>query len=235
MAVTLTRVLKRKLKEAGGSMRVKKLLKAAAKESTDKDGEVFKVAFDAALAAATGIVVAEGVAKLEPTTTRASQLLPPPPPAAARPAAATPSLGGIMANPEYPNISLDTYEPDGFVHFFNKEYPGLQCVHWDPSVATTNASMVFIVNEFLSAEECAAAISAHDDPTSWPKSDDRLNGRGTRTSCSIYPDPDSTICGLIHQRVAALVNLPTENLEPTKMTRYLQGEWCACLLTCVRA
>ena len=66
----------------------------------------------------------------------------------------------IPLNEAYANIALDDYEADGYVQFFNKDYPGLQCVHWDRQVGrpARNASMVFIVNRFLSAAECQQAI-----------------------------------------------------------------------------
>jgi hypothetical protein len=129
-------------------------------------------------------------------------------------------------NSEYPNISLANYKPDGYVQYFNRDYPGLQCIHWEPKVATTNSSMVFVVNQLLSAEECEAAIKDHDNGENWPLSGTPSQlERGTRSSHSVYPKPGSTIYKLLHERVSRVTNVPVENLEPTKMTRYTEGQW----------
>jgi hypothetical protein len=72
----------------------------------------------------------------------------------------------VPPNHEYPDIGLEDYHPDGYVPYFDKAYPGLQCVHWDKAVGdpAINSSMVFVVNQFLSAEECSAIISTHYKP-----------------------------------------------------------------------
>eukprot|EP01044_Picomonas_judraskeda_P020988 COSAG03_NODE_4817_length_1422_cov_10.699169_1_plen_255_part_10 len=55
------------------------------------------------------------------------------------------------ADEQHPSLPLDSYLPDGQFHFIDKSYPGLQCIHEDPRI--------FVVHDFLSAEECDGLIA----------------------------------------------------------------------------
>ena len=119
-------------------------------------------------------------------------------------------------NPSYPDVPLDDYSPDGCVQFFNKDFPGLQCIHWDRKVGaatTTNSCMLFVVNDFLNEHECSrlAGISEGYELSTAGN----LNRRSSTSRLASYEE-----AAAIQDRVSRLVNLPPQNFEKLKVTKY---------------
>ena len=74
-------------------------------------------------------------------------------------------------------------------------------------------------------ENCKGGNISGSESAEWPLSDARGAETGRRTSRSVYPPKSSAIYRTIQERMALLGNVPADNGEPTKLTRYTGGEW----------
>ena len=123
-------------------------------------------------------------------------------------------------NPSYPDVPLGEYCDDGCVQFFNKDFPGLQCIHWDREIGTAttpNSCMLFIVNDFLSKDECSRLTGVEEGFAL--STAGNLNRRSSTSRIACYEE-----AAAIQDRVSRLVNLPPQNFEKLKVTKYTTGQ-----------
>jgi len=111
---------------------------------------------------------------------------------------------------QYPSIPLSEYAPDGDHLAINTDFPGLRAIHKDP--------WIFLVPDLLTRDECEklmAKAGPHFQP-SWYSNDHR-----TSTECRIARKETQGIQG----RYSKLLNMPVENMEAAKVSRYRKGQY----------
>eukprot|EP00445_Apocalathium_hangoei_P031298 CAMPEP_0203931992 /NCGR_PEP_ID=MMETSP0359-20131031/70469_1 /ASSEMBLY_ACC=CAM_ASM_000338 /TAXON_ID=268821 /ORGANISM="Scrippsiella Hangoei, Strain SHTV-5" /LENGTH=358 /DNA_ID=CAMNT_0050861393 /DNA_START=32 /DNA_END=1108 /DNA_ORIENTATION=- len=111
-------------------------------------------------------------------------------------------------------IPLCKYLPDGHHLFVNSEYLGLRAVHRDP--------WIFVVPNLLSQQECEQLmIKASMQMKS--SAQDASRGAMHRNSSDCRIARQETL--RLQSRYCELLNVPLENLEAVKVTRYDRGEF----------
>jgi prolyl 4-hydroxylase len=128
--------------------------------------------------------------------------------------------------PMYADIPLEFYQRDGKHQFINKSYPGLQAINKDP--------WVFVVHDFLSADECEACKAVAMDETWYGSSVAQASGKNLGTevdeirrcrSANLTAVHRSTAISAFRKKTVELVGLPDENLEATQITKYSKGDY----------
>ena len=112
---------------------------------------------------------------------------------------------------QYPSIPLSEYTPDGDHLAINVDFPGLRAIHKDP--------WIFLVSDLLSREECEqmmAKATPHFQP-----SYGYSNSHRTSDECRIARTETTGI----QSRYARLLNMPVENMEAAKVSRYRKGQF----------
>ena len=125
------------------------------------------------------------------------------------------SLDGAAAKAEmlaqYPNVPLSEYAPDGHHLAINIDFPGLRAVH--------KAPWIFLVPDLLTRDECEH-LMAKSGPH-FERSDLYSNGHRTSSECRIARKETQRI----QARYSKLLNMPIENMEAAKVSRYRRGEY----------
>ncbi|CAE8609956.1 unnamed protein product [Polarella glacialis] len=114
---------------------------------------------------------------------------------------------------QYTDIPLSEYRPDSHHLAANMHYPGLRAIHKDP--------WIFVVSNLLTRYECQQLIikaSMHMTESA------RDAGRGAthRNSRDCRIARGETMA--LQSKYSALLNVPIENLEAVKVTRYDHGQ-----------
>jgi len=112
---------------------------------------------------------------------------------------------------QYPCIPLSEYAPGGDHLAINVAFPGLRAIHKDP--------WIFLVSDLLSREECEqmmAKAGPHFQPSYGYSNDHR-----TSSECRIARKETVGI----QSRYSKLLNMPVENMEAAKVSRYRRGEY----------
>jgi len=113
----------------------------------------------------------------------------------------------------FPNLPLDSYLQSPFFHRININYPGLQMVRERP--------FIFVVHDFLTKEECAALVSKAEPGLCRTQLFDQ-RGTGKRTSSGVVCD--SSEIPSFRKKMVELANVPYEQLQDLKISKYLEGE-----------
>jgi hypothetical protein len=119
------------------------------------------------------------------------------------------SIDSILA--QYPSIPLSEYAPHGDHLAINIDFPGLRAIHKEP--------WIFLVKDLLTRDECEqlmAKATPHFQP-----SYGYSNAHRTSSECRIA----RTETRGIQSRYATLLNMPVENMEAAKVSRYRKGEY----------
>lgn len=111
----------------------------------------------------------------------------------------------------YPSIPLSEYAPDGDHLAINVDFPGLRAIHREP--------WIFLVPELLTREECEQ-LMAKARPHCQP-SDSYSNGHRTSSECRLARKETRNI----QSRYSKLLNMPIDNMEAAKVSRYRKGEY----------
>ena len=110
---------------------------------------------------------------------------------------------------EYADLRLNRYIAQPYFHQINTAYPGLQLISQEP--------YIFVCRDFLAHEECQQLMTYFSTSTSQASSAVFKEQTDLRTSTSVIPrERDVT---WLRERIAALANVSTEQLQATKMTR----------------
>ena len=112
---------------------------------------------------------------------------------------------------EYPSIPLSEYAPDGDHLAINIDFPGLRAIHKDP--------WIFLVADLLSGDECEQLMVKAEPlfkPSHWYS-----NGHRTSSECRLARKETRGI----QSRYSKLLNMPVENMEAAKVSRYKKGEF----------
>ena len=120
------------------------------------------------------------------------------------------------------------YLEQALFHHIDATYPGLSCI--------SEAPYIFLVDEFLSPDECKSLIALRDSGMAQPSATAPAQ-RALRTSTSVFPAAGEI--EWLRKRMARLLNVNLAQLEPTKITKYECGEYFkkhtdASFLKCVR-
>ena len=110
--------------------------------------------------------------------------------------------------------SLEAYLSQETFHRINVAFPGVRLLHERP--------YIFAVDDFATAEECLALIRLFNDENAQPSATAPCQEE-LRTSSSVFPSLDAILW--LRQRIAAATNVTDAQLEPTKISRYLCGEY----------
>ena len=112
---------------------------------------------------------------------------------------------------QYPCIPLSEYAPDGDHLAINADFPGLRAIHKNP--------WIFLVPDLLSGNECeqlmAKAVPHFQNAFGY--------SNNHRTSCECRIARKET--NGIQSRYSKLLNMPVENMEAAKVSRYRRGEY----------
>jgi hypothetical protein len=109
---------------------------------------------------------------------------------------------------------METYHRQTLFPHINTEYPGVQLVHARP--------YIFIVNNFLSPEECELLLRKAKRLT--PQQSGAAEGRASKrrsSGCLLHTEEVPTF----RERVAALTAQDTSQLQPLKISRYRAGDF----------
>jgi len=112
---------------------------------------------------------------------------------------------------QYPNIPLSEYAPDGDHLAINVNFPGLRAIHKDP--------WIFLVPDLLTQDECEQMVAKalpHFQP-----SYSYSHAHRTSSECRIARKETRGI----QSRYSELLNVPVENMEAAKVSRYRKGEY----------
>ena len=109
---------------------------------------------------------------------------------------------------------MDVYLEQKVFHRIDVSHPGVRLVHNNP--------FIFIVDDFMNAAECAELIAAHHDgqPQSSATAPEQ---ESLRTSTTVFP-PAHEVAWL-RERIAKVTNVSSAQLEPTKISRYCNGQF----------
>jgi len=110
-----------------------------------------------------------------------------------------------------PSIPLSEYAPDGDHLAINVDFPGLRAIHKDP--------WIFLVPGLLTRDECEQ-LKVKAEPL-LTGSYGYSNGHRTSSECRIARKETQGI----QSRYSKLCNMPVENMEAAKVSRYLKGEY----------
>jgi len=110
--------------------------------------------------------------------------------------------------------SLEAYLSQETFHRINVAFPGVRLLHERP--------YIFAVDDFATTEECLELIRQFDDENAQPSATAPVQEE-LRTSSSVFPSPDEVVW--LRQRIAAVTDVTDAQLEPTKISRYLRGEY----------
>jgi len=116
---------------------------------------------------------------------------------------------------EYPDLPMDGYRAQDVFHRINVNYPGLQLISEDP--------YIIICQDFFSPAECQRLINYFSLSGEQKASATYEAQTELRTSTTVIPNEDELM--LLRDRIATLTRCGTDHLEPTKITRYGQGEF----------
>jgi hypothetical protein len=126
----------------------------------------------------------------------------------------------LAADSRYPNLPFDSYAPDGQLHFIDKNYPGLQCIHADPRI--------FVVHDFLSAEECdglIASVAGIKMTNAYVSGGSQnLDYRRCQTRSVFKQNPEFPRFTAFREKVRKFAQVAEEQLEVTNLTRYTGDE-----------
>ena len=112
---------------------------------------------------------------------------------------------------QYPSIPLSEYAPDGDHLAININFPKLRAIHKEP--------WIFLVPDLLSRDECdrlMAAATPHFQDASYYS-----NSHRTSSECRIARKETTGI----QARYAKLLNMPVDNMEAAKVSRYKRNEY----------
>ena len=112
---------------------------------------------------------------------------------------------------QYANIPLSEYVANGDHLAINLDFPGLRAIHKDP--------WIFLVSDLLTGDECEAMMSKagpHFQP-----SYGYSNSHRTSDECRVARKETRGI----QSRYARLLNMPVENMEAAKVSRYRRGQF----------
>ena len=126
-------------------------------------------------------------------------------------------------NPRYKNLPLELAIDWQYGTMINLSYPGLQLVH----LSSITQAPIFIVNNFLSDDECDVLMAKTDTVALEPSN--RVNKKSMkndRTSWDVRVAKEET-WGL-QRRLATLTNHRVENMEPVKIIKYTKGGFFLC-------
>jgi len=121
-------------------------------------------------------------------------------------------------HPRYPQLPLESARAFKFGAAINLTFPGVQLVHVSPS-----GSPLFVVNNFLSAAECAklrAKLAGERRITSvaYQQNREGVDVQTSRTSTHVRVAKNET--PILHERVAALTLRDVRNFESAKLIHY---------------
>lgn len=118
-------------------------------------------------------------------------------------------------NPRYPDLPAEKYLSNPFFHKINLKYPGLQLIHEEP--------YIFIVNNFLSNDECDRLIQKSMGPESSNMREQFGGGSVVRTSSGVVCVNDEV--PTIRKEMADLANIQdSRHQQPLKISRYMEGQ-----------
>lgn len=112
---------------------------------------------------------------------------------------------------QYPSIPLSEYAPNGDHLAINIDFPGLRAIHKDP--------WIFLVSDLLTNGECEQLVAKAEPlfkPSHWYS-----NGHRTSSECRLARKETQGI----QSRYSKLLNMPVENMEAAKVSRYRSGEF----------
>ncbi|KAL1514474.1 hypothetical protein AB1Y20_003573 [Prymnesium parvum] len=121
-----------------------------------------------------------------------------------------------LPDPKYKNLSTEGFPEPGYVHL-NVEYPGVQAIHREP--------WIFLVNNFLTEEECGAALSKCYNgalQSGWASA--QLAGQadhGHARVCDSLGMPHQEAPNII-AKYAKLFEMPSPHFESLQLIKY---EW----------
>ena len=110
---------------------------------------------------------------------------------------------------QYPSIPLSEYAPDGDHLAINVNFPGLRAINKEP--------WIFLVSDLLSRDECEQLMckaGPHFQPSYGYSKSHRTN-----SECRIARKETPGI----QSRYSKLLNMPIENMEAAKVSRYRKG------------
>ena len=124
------------------------------------------------------------------------------------------STFGQSLDDALPDLPLDSYFQQNVYHKINTDFPGVQLVCEHP--------FIFVVHDFVSAMECDQLIemltSGFSQPSATAPAQEEL-----RTSTSVFPTQGEV--QWLRERIALLTNTCDSQLEPTKLTKYTDGQY----------
>lgn len=112
---------------------------------------------------------------------------------------------------QYASIPLSEYAPDGDHLEINVDFPGLRAIHKDP--------WIFLVKDLLTPAECEL-LMAKARPH-FQSSAGYSNGHRTSCECRLARRETQGI----QSRYSQLLNVPVENMEAAKVSRYRPNEY----------
>merc|ERR1711865_130428 len=121
--------------------------------------------------------------------------------------------GGRNVHPDFPDLPFDGYLECPYFAKINTEYPGLQLIHERP--------YIFVVNDFLNEEECAALIAKASTGMKKQSCDVRSEN-AKRTSSGVVCENEE-VPGF-HQRITELTNQKEGQLQHLKISRYEESD-----------
>ena len=115
-------------------------------------------------------------------------------------------------NPRYPSYSFDKYLENPYFQKINTAYPGLQLIHEEP--------YIFLINNFLSADECSRLRAKADDGMLRPQIG---GGSVDRTSSGVVCTRDEVPS--IQQKMMELTSIhDIDQLQYLKVSKYKEGQ-----------
>jgi len=114
----------------------------------------------------------------------------------------------------YHSLRLDRYKAQPVFHHINTSWPGLQLIHDEP--------YIFLVNDFITKEECQHLISIMITSSKQKSSVTHAAQTEERTSTTVIADHGELACELawVRNRIADMTCVALEQLQATKLTRY---------------
>jgi len=119
---------------------------------------------------------------------------------------------------EHPGLlweSGDPYLQQRVFHQIDTSWPGLQLISRSP--------YIFLVANFLNSTECERLIALQAASVSRGPSALTSEQAEVRTSTTAIADSEEV--GWLRKRVAELINVSVDQLDPTKITHYSEGEF----------
>ena len=121
---------------------------------------------------------------------------------------------GHLLNPRYAHLPLDEFRQQRLFHHIDLGFPGLQLVHRQP--------FVFIVNSFLSADECQLLLDKAGAADAMRQQLVGESDASARTSTGCVARRDELPA--LRRRVARLCAVKEAQLQPLKLSRYEAGQ-----------